>query len=92
MSGFDFVDDLPEAGKPGRKADPLVEDFAAALMANANRWAKYPKKHASAGGRNTIASRIRTGHALAPHPFRQGGFEAACRDGELYVRYVGGGQ
>jgi hypothetical protein len=81
----DFVDDLPPLPSvAGKAVSAALVRFADDLRANPGRWACYPNpltKRSAA----TIAQNIKRGKAPA---FRDGTFEAAIREGVLYVRAV----
>lgn len=78
---FEYVDDLPPRGR-GAKWH-LLEQFPEDLRANAGRWAKWPTRINELSAKqyaNTINGNR--------HPRFPDEFEAAVRDGTLYVRYV----
>lgn len=83
----EFVDELPEGGR--RQWDAarrrVVRDFAAALKANPDRWAKYPIPAPSNNAARAMASRITNGRIAA---FADG-FQAVGRGDTTYVRYIG---
>lgn len=91
MTNFEFVDNIPSRGKGGRRVDPVLIEFAEALRDNPGRWAKYPHTPTSQAGASATAHLIRAGHPSAAKPFRGGDFDAAVRQGVLYVRFIGGG-
>ena len=76
---IEFVDDFT----PGKNSKNSAQvQFADTLRQNPNRWAKYPFPIKAP---STYACHIRNGRIKC---FARG-FEAATRDGELHVRYVG---
>lgn len=83
----EFLDELPVTARKGggRKTDKVLVEFADLLKSNPGKWAKYPKdlSKKSAG---TAASTINNRKAAS---FRDGKYEAATRDGVVYVKYVG---
>lgn len=85
MTEFEFVSELPGTEGDGAVArGKVLKRFAAALKESPGQWAKYPLDLA-AGSLASRASEIRCGRA---NSFRAGRFEAAARDGVLYVRAV----
>ncbi|MEV0367562.1 hypothetical protein [Nocardia fusca] len=90
---FEFVEELPPKASPGHSAvgragDPLLDSFAAALLARPQAWAKWPRP-LSQGALHSYPSLIRGGGLRS---FRGGDFEVVRRNSDLYVRYVGGAQ
>lgn len=84
---FEFVDELPS--RRGRNAtDPILVEFAEALRAHSDRWAKYPVE-LSRASRASVSSAITRDSGTCPKPFRGGGFESRIVSGVVYVRYVG---
>lgn len=82
---IEYVDDPPgRTPKPIHQADERV--FAAALKERPERWAKYPLEIASYSAARTLASRITNGKK---HSFGKG-FVATQRQGEVFVKYIGG--
>lgn len=79
---FEFVDELPPRDERRPKAD--MHGFTDALRARPGEWAKWPADLLSASVTG-YASGIRKGMVAT---FR-GGFDAAARNGVLYVRYLG---
>lgn len=89
-----FVDELPgpayrsvrtpHLNRDRKPEAKMLLDFAAALKARPMTWAIWPKKitPASAGA---TASRVREGFYRSLKP--EQGFEAASRDGVVYVRF-----
>lgn len=75
----EFVDELP-----GSDRNAELRAFAAALRSNPGRWAKYPGESSSRSAYNR-AYQVRKGSLAA---FRDGTFEAAVREGVLYVQHV----
>lgn len=63
--------------------------LGAALRGRPLAWAKYPRPRKSKSALSHSAWLINSADPRAPRAFRSGGFEAAVRDGVLYVRYVG---
>lgn len=83
---YEFVDKIPGSPRGGR---PVANKaFADALKARPGEWAVWPKP-ITAQTRKVYQQSIPRGILRA---FHGGGFEAANRDGRLYVRYVGGAQ
>lgn len=88
MTNFEFVDNLP-GRKTGRRGE--LADFAAALKANAGKWAKSPRIYGNDKSAYSAASGINSGKSTDLSE----GFEARARkdkeDGKVYVyvRYVG---
>lgn len=81
---FKFVDELPprESKRGGAKVKHL--DFAAALQARPRQWAEHPDQPSAPNYRASLVHRINSGK---PAAFRCGNFEAAQRNGVVYVRY-----
>lgn len=87
MTTIQFVDELP--GCPGKTASEDIAQFAKVLRKRRNKWAIYPwSEDLAAVTRKNRASDINRGRPSAPAALRHG-FEAAVRDGVLYVRYTG---
>lgn len=81
MTTFEFIDELPP--KVSRVTpEGLLDQFVVALRAQPGRWAKWPLDARNHG------SDIKRGQMKL---FRGGEFDAICRNGVLYVRYLGGG-
>lgn len=93
MSQFQFVDELPGAPyrpvrSPNRFIKPsaqLLIDFADALRAHPMTWAVWPRPLATPNTAGVTSKRIREGFYRAVRP--GGGFEAAYREGVVYVRF-----
>jgi hypothetical protein len=85
-----FVDTpAPETGK-GVKLN--LSGFAAALKSHPRQWAIYiPRETQSYNTLSAMCSYINKQHVKAPVELREG-FQAAFREGVLYVRYIGGEQ
>lgn len=82
-----FVDNLPEhAGLGGRPVSSELREFTTALRQNPGRWALYPGA-LTARSMNVTRQAINTAQAAA---FRDGGYRAAVRRGQLYVQYTDG--
>ncbi|MGH8967597.1 MAG: hypothetical protein ACRDXB_20040 [Actinomycetes bacterium] len=82
----EFVEKLPGSPRGGR---PVANaGFAAALRERPGEWAVWPKP--------ITVQTMRVYRRSIPRgilrAFHGGGFEAAVREGRLYVRYVGGAQ
>ena len=92
-----FVDKLPAPARHGRTPHPVDAQTAQDLRANPGEWAIYPTeaKWPDAGEieHRTLLQRLhslKTRIAQAPTGvWRDGRFDAAVRDGQLYVRFVG---
>ncbi len=78
--GLQFIDVLPDRSLSRRERLPH-EQWAAQLKAQPGRWARVPGVNP---GYCTAVLKA-TVHAYRP----AGAFEAAMRDNEIYVRYVG---
>lgn len=85
---FEVVHELPSERRPGRAQNPRRAEISAFARTHKGRWIKYPPtpedpyRHSS-----SVGSQARRGAAgFGP------GLEAAVRQGELYIRYVGEGQ
>jgi hypothetical protein len=90
MTKFEFVDKDPRAGT-GFKNDPTFQEFADALRANPEQWAKYPLTARIKKTGSSIVYRINRADALTPVAFRPddaGHFQACEADKVIYVRYV----
>jgi len=72
----------PRGGALNRREQ---RELAEQLRGRPGDWAVFPT-HGSYVAARALASRISRGRQSA---FREG-FEAMCRDGVVYVRYVGG--
>lgn len=92
MTALAFLKELPAAARLRTTATSHeVQEFADALRANPGRWAAYPwSGELTPKSRRSRACDINAGRVTAPRAMRCG-FEAAVRDGVLYIRYVGGG-
>lgn len=80
-----FLDDLPPLADRGPEIAEGQRKFAAALRKHPGKWAAWPSDLPAYPG---LVSAIRQGYAA---PFRSG-FDAATRNGEVYVRFLGEGQ
>lgn len=82
----EFVDELP-GGNRGVRGKYV--EFFDALRDNAGKWAKFPDQDDKTSGyKNSTRTFISQGKVSGSAPARA--FEAAVRQGTLYVRYVGG--
>lgn len=84
---FEFVDDIPPAGKACQE---IYREFTEALRAHPGQWAVYPRRLSSPSVASSTANAIRSGRVKAFAPAGQ--FEAAARKETVYVRYVDGAQ
>lgn len=84
----EFVDDLPPA-RPFTPSEAIAE-FAATVRQQPGRWAIYP--WSSNLGHRTLLSRASDINRHRGTPSLRTGFEAAVRDGVMYVRYIGRGE
>lgn len=82
----EFVGALPESKQVGRKPDKVLADFAAELRARPGEWARWPKV-LTENTLRVLPTQINKGRYVS---FPAGEFEAATRDGIVYVRYTGG--
>lgn len=80
---YDFMPELPPTGKT-RGPSPKHLAFAKALKENPGMWAAYPQQVKNTSARS-YAAKINGGR----WPMFTPGYEAASRQGKLYVRYVG---
>lgn len=77
--------------RPRGENDPILTQFAAALVSSPGRWAKYPKPLSPKSVSSMAAKINRTrSHPVAPVPFDDGTFQARTRSGVLYVRCTPG--
>lgn len=84
----EFVDELPAKKRaPGPGAPRKYTEFARLLAERPGEWAVFPKSFNENQGARAYAYNVKRG-VLSDFP--RGEFEAAARDGVLYVRYVGG--
>lgn len=67
-----------------------TREFAEILRANPGRWAKWPNPMAKRSARSRASDINVRRIPGCPKALLRGGFEARCRNGELFVRYVGG--
>ncbi len=67
-----------------------ISEFADILCANPDRWAKWPNPLAARSARSRASDINARRIPGCPKALLRGGFEARCRNGELFVRYVGG--
>lgn len=89
-SEVEFLDQLPARWR-GRNDDAIAA-FADALKSQPGKWAVHPlNSEWSKGYKRSAASNITRGSHLA-HSVLRIGYQAALRDGVVYVRYVGGAQ
>lgn len=86
---FTFVDPETVIGRVRAEDERTLAAFAIALRARRGEWAQWPLPASGAHVRN-MATRIRKHADAAPKMFRHG-FDAAVRDGVMYVRFVGEG-
>lgn len=86
---FTFVDSEAVIGRVRAEDERTLAAFAIALRARRGEWAQWPLPASGAHVRN-MATRIRKHADAAPKMFRHG-FDAAVRDGVMYVRFVGEG-
>ncbi|TDK87545.1 hypothetical protein EUA02_26835 [Mycobacterium paragordonae] len=67
-----------------------TREFAEILRANPGRWAKWPNPMAKRSARSRASDINVRRIPGCPKALLRGGFEARCRNGELFVRHVGG--
>ncbi len=67
-----------------------ISEFAEILRANPGRWAKWPNPLVARSARSRASDINVRRIPGCPKALLRGGFEARCRNGELFVRYVGG--
>lgn len=92
-----FVDKLPAPARHGRAPHPIDAQTAHTLRQNPGEWGIYPAeaKWPDAGeiDHRTLQQRLhslKTRIVKAPTGvWRNGRYEAAVRDNQLFVRYVG---
>ena len=92
-----FVDKLPAPARHGRTPHPVDAQTAQDLRAHPGEWGIYPAeaKWPDAGEieHRTLLQRLhslKTRIAQAPTGvWRDGRFDAAVRDGQLFIRFVG---
>ena len=85
MSEVEFVDKLPPGiGAWDSFSRREAEHFAEALRANPGRWAVHPGGPRNESAARALSSRINRGKIAA---FAEG-FEAAARQGTVYVRFL----
>ena len=87
---FEFVELPDNAYRPARD-NTLIMEFSNALRARPGDWARYPLSASSASSFRSLAYRINQGGTASPKYLRDdddGCFQAATRDGMLYVRFV----
>ena len=87
MTAFKFISEDPRPRSYSRDAG-LIHQFAEALRANPGVWAEFPVPSRTGPGARMLASRIHRGLVGAPEVLRDSRFEATCRLGVVYVRYV----
>ena len=78
---LEFVNELPPQQSPRSPAD--YDSVAAKLRAD-GRWAKLPARLAT-----SYTSTVSINRGIGPHAFRGGEFEAATRNGVVFLRYIG---
>lgn len=84
-SRFELITVLPRSERPAISRRSIANEFADHLRENSPLWGRYPHQIAPSTA-SKIPALVRRGLYAT---FRDG-FEAACVDGVLYVRFVGG--
>jgi len=78
------VPELPESGRGTNKPAAHWVKVAEAAKAHAGQWLPVQVGHLSVNRHREVPNSIKTGRLAA---FAGGGFDAAFRDGTLYVKY-----
>lgn len=89
MTVFNFIDHNPRVGYA---RDPhLIQEFADALRNRPGEWAEFPIPSKTHKAARMLAYRTNNDLVGTPKALRGREFEATCRDGIMYVRYMAGG-
>jgi len=79
------IQDLPNSGRRAYNAAPHWVKVAEAAKAHEGQWLPVQIGHLTVDRHRQVPNSIKNGRLAA---FAEGGFDAAFRDGTLYVKYV----